>query len=232
MASPVGRLIANPWGTLSTLVEGPLHPGGAAATETLLDRAGVTNGTRLLDAGCGAGEAVALARERGAAAFGVDHAPGTRHGVRGDLGSLPVAADACDAVLAECALCLADDFPTAVRETRRVLAPDGRLVLSDVVVSEPVDVPAPVAEALCLTGTRDTETILDALRSNGFRVVSREDHGEALLEMRDRIGEAVDYERLLRATGEEELLAGLERVERAVEDGRIGYLSVVAEPTA
>lgn len=230
IGSPVEALFSDPWGTLDGLVEGPLHPGGAAATEALLDRAGVTVGTRLLDVGCGAGRAVERAGARGSEAIGLDHSPQTSRALRGDIDRLPIADGAVDVVLAECALCLADDFQGAIAETRRVLGPGGRLALSDVVVESAVDVPEPIAQLMCLTGTRDRKRVLETIRAAGYRIDHHERHPEDLLSMRDRIREAVDYERLLRATGETELLEGIERVERGVEDGEIGYVSVIATP--
>jgi cyclopropane fatty-acyl-phospholipid synthase-like methyltransferase len=62
--NPLDALASNPWGTLEAVPDGPLHPGGRAATERLLDRADVGPGSRLLDPGCGAGGAVAAARSR------------------------------------------------------------------------------------------------------------------------------------------------------------------------
>jgi len=64
--NPLESAIADPWRTMNALVDGPLHPGGVEATGRLLDRAGAGDGTRLLDAGCGAGESLVAARERGA----------------------------------------------------------------------------------------------------------------------------------------------------------------------
>lgn len=223
--------LANPWGTLDTLLDGPLHPGGREATAALLDRAGVTEGTRLLDVGCGAGAALTVADERGAEAVGVDPSPATSRAIRADATALPVRCGRVDVVLAECVLCLTD-VPAALEEARRVLADGGRLALSDVVVEgDRPAVPDPVAEALCLEGARSRDRLLDGLADAGFEPRTTRDHHDDLLAMRDRVTEAVDYEGLLGLMGERgrRALDAIEAVETAVESGDVGYVSVVAE---
>jgi len=222
--------MADPWAALETVLDGPLHPGGHGSTERLLDRAGVDAGTRLLDAGCGPGDALALAADRGAPAVGVDHDP-PAGGVRADLASLPVRTGSVDVVLAECVLCLVPDRTLAFDEVRRVLTPDGRLALSDVVVAGDVpDLPAPVAGALCLSNATDRDALVGSVEAAGFAVTDVRDHREDLLAMRDEIAGKVDYEALLGATGErgQELLDRIASLEAAVEAGRIGYVSLVA----
>ncbi|WP_435064622.1 class I SAM-dependent methyltransferase [Halobaculum sp. EA56] len=227
--------LENPWGALGTVLGGPLHPGGREATADLLDRAGVGEGTRLLDVGCGAGTALAQARDRGATAAGIDRSPDRVPGtatVRGDLAALPVADGAVDVALAECVLCLADDLDGALADVARTLAPEGRLALSDVVVDGDLPaLPGVIERTLCLDGDRRRERLVDAVEDAGLTVVDRRDHPEDLLEMRDRVRAAVDYETLLGAMGErgERLLDGVHDLEEAVEDRRVGYLSLVAE---
>lgn len=232
MPSAFGAALTDPWDALRAVVGEPLHPGGAEATADLLDRADVGAGTRLVDVGCGSGLATALARERGATALGVDHDPGGERPVRGDFAHLPLAASSVDVVLTECVLCLSEDLSVPLAEARRALPDGGRLALSDLVVEGAVpDLPDGVAEALCLTGTRDREHLLSSVEGAGFEIREVEDHQEDLLAMRDRAAERVDYEGLLGAMGErgQALLEGIERVEQAVEEGRIGYVSLVAE---
>ncbi|MEF8852755.1 MAG: methyltransferase domain-containing protein [Haloarculaceae archaeon] len=230
MAGLLDAMLANPWATLDAMVEGPLHPGGRDATADLLDRADVGEGTRLLDVGCGAGDALALARERGAEAWGVDRSPGADRAVVGDAAALPLRGASVDVVLAECVLCLTD-VPRAVSEAERVLAPGGRLALSDVVVADECpEVPAELARAFCLTGARQRETLVETVEEAGLTVEHTRDHREDLLAMRDRVGERVDYEGLLGTMGERgrRLRQGVADLEAAVEDGDVGYVSVVA----
>ena len=232
-AGPAEALAVDPWGTLGRLLDGPLHPGGREATRRLLDRADVTAGTRLLDVGCGCGDAVTIARERGARAVGLDCDPGSDadHAVRGDLAALPVADGALDAVLAECVLCLADDRPAALAEAHRALRPGGRLAVSDVVVSgSRPDLPAELVEAFCLGGDRSRDRLLADVETADFAVADVRNHRDDLLTMRDRIRARVDYEGLLGALGDrgDRLLAGIERLESAVEDETVGYVSLVA----
>lgn len=237
MSHPVDALLADPWATLRLALGDPLHPGGREATAALLDRADVGRGTRLLDAGCGAGDALALARERDARPVGIDRDPAAGAddaapaAVRGDVTRLPLRDDAVEVVLSECVLCLAPSVDRALAEFRRVLGPGGRLALSDVVVDgDPPALPAPLAEALCLTGERDRGALFDRLDRAGFAVGDVRDHREDLLAMRDRAARRLDYEGLLGALGERgrALRAGVERLERAVETGRVGYVSLVA----
>lgn len=222
---------AAPWPLLRDVLDVPLHPGGASATADLLDRASVGAETVMLDVGCGEGGALALARERGATAVGVDAAPAGSGTVRGEMTALPVATGAVDVVLSECTLCLAADVDAALSAAKRVLSGGGRLAVSEMTVAGDLPaLPSPIRRALCLQGRRDESWIVDRIEAAGFAVVDRRSHREALLEMRDDLREKVDYRGLLRAMdGGAELVAGVDRLETAVEDGRIGYVSVVAE---
>jgi SAM-dependent methyltransferase len=230
--NPLDTAMADPWGTLRTVLGEPLHPGGEDATRDLLDRAGVGPDATLLDVGCGAGDALAVARERGADAVGLDRDPRGPGTVRGDLTHLPFRDGRFDVVLAECVLCLAD-ADRGLREARRVLPAGGRLALSDVVVEGDLpDLPPAITEALCLSGERERGHLLGRVEAAGFAFDGDDvvDHREDLLSMRDRLRSRVDYVGLLRALGDrgQRLLAGVEALEHAVDDGRVGYVSVVA----
>jgi arsenite methyltransferase len=235
----VEALAADPWRLLRRVLDGPLHPGGADATRELLDRADVGPGTRLVDLGCGEGGAVALASDRGSMAVGLDREPAGvcgagdgLPGMRGAIGTLPIRDDAVDVALAECVLCLADDLDRALAESRRILHDDGRLALSDIVVTGDLDaVPPSLQRAFCLTGPRDAAGLADRVTAAGYAVRETCDHHEDLLAMRDRLQSRVDYERLLGALGNggDRLLSGVRAIETAVEDERIGYVSLVAD---
>lgn len=228
--SPLDALASNPWGTLEAVLDGPLHPGGRAATDRLLDRANVGPDSRLLDLGCGAGGAVEAARDRGARAIGLDRRPDAAAAIRGDVAVLPVRDASVDVAVGECVFCLVDP-DRALSEAQRVLRPGGRLALSDVVVDgDPPDVPDPIADALCLSGRRDRDALPRRVANAGFTVDAVHDRREDLLETRDRLEAKVDYRGLLALAGERgrRLLAGIEDLEAAVESGRVGYISLIA----
>lgn len=78
--------------------------------------------------------------------------------------------------------------------------------VSDVVVEgELPSLPDPIVRMLCMgDGSSRGETI-EAIGEAGFVVEDVRDHREDLLELRDRVGERVEYERLLRLLGEQGL---------------------------
>ena len=235
MSHPLNVLVSDPWRALDALVDGPLHPGGRAATEELLDRTAVGDGTAVLDVGCGRGEALQLARERGARPVGLDRDPDAAEAVVGDMTALPFRDGSFDVALGECVLCLSPDLERTLGDVARVLGDGGRLGLSDVTVTgEPPTLPAPVDRLVCLDGQREPRQIRHAVERAGFEVQETETHADDLLEMRDRIREAVDYERLTGALGERggDLREGVQDLEAAIEAGRIGYVSIVATKTS
>lgn len=224
--------LSNPWDTLRGVLDGPLHPGGREATEDLLDRADVTAGTRVLDVGCGAGESLAVARNRGAQAVGLDRDPSGGQAIRGEMTQLPVGDDSVTTVLAECVMCLATDRDRALVEAGRVVEPGGRLALSDIVVEGDVpDLPAPIVNALCLKRSQNREATLAKIEAAGFVIDDVRNHREDLLGMQEQIEARVDYEGLLGLMGKrgQQVLDGIHEAEAAVNDGRIGYISLVAE---
>ena len=105
-----------------------------------LDAARVTAGTRVLDAGCGAGLLALLASLRGAQVAALDASPGLLAIVRqrlpaadvreGDLEALPFANASFDAVTAVNSLFYAADTAAAMRELVRVARPGGRVVVT------------------------------------------------------------------------------------------------------
>lgn len=109
------------------------------AQETLIARARVGPGTRVVDVGCGTGEFLALLQSAGADAIGVDPARGMRDAAAargftvrdGDAEALPLADATVDVVTAINALHFADDIPAALQEFARVLVPGGRVAVAN-----------------------------------------------------------------------------------------------------
>lgn len=111
----------------------------AALWEAMLDATGVGDGTRVLDAGCGAGGASVLATGRGAAVSGLDASEPLLEVARdrvpegdfrvGDLESLPFADRVFDAVIAVASIQYAEDRVAAFRELARVVTADGRVAV-------------------------------------------------------------------------------------------------------
>jgi SAM-dependent methyltransferase len=108
--------------------------------EAMLDAAAVGPGTRLLDAGCGAGGASVLSAERGALVNGLDAAEALLAIARervpdgdflaGTLEALPYEDGSFDAVLAADVLAHVANAGRVVRELRRVCAAGGCVVAS------------------------------------------------------------------------------------------------------
>jgi SAM-dependent methyltransferase len=103
---------------------------------------GAVAGLRVLDAGCGAGAHSAALLERGAIVTGLDKSAGLLAIARERLGAgvplhqadlaepLPFADGAFDVILASLVLHYLRDWTPTLREFRRVLVPNGRLVIS------------------------------------------------------------------------------------------------------
>ncbi len=151
--------------------------------------AGVRPGARCPDLGCGRGrDAIALAEGCGPAGrvVGVDATPAMIEQARraaaesglghvdfvlATLDRLPLDDDSIDLVVSNCAINHARDKAAVWREVRRVLAPKGRFVVSDIYSMEPVparwrDDPAAVAE--CWAGAVTRAEYLDTLTRLGF----------------------------------------------------------------
>jgi ubiquinone/menaquinone biosynthesis C-methylase UbiE len=115
----------------------PLH---TPVWEAMLNTAKVGYGTRFFDAGCGGGGASVLAAQRGAHISGLDASEALIAIARervpegdfrvGDLEALPYSEKAFDAVIAALSVQYAADPIAALRELKRVCAPEGYLVIS------------------------------------------------------------------------------------------------------
>jgi SAM-dependent methyltransferase len=123
---PLWGAAADDWAELAEPAQIPFF-------EAALDALEVEGGTRLFDAGCGAGLALVLAQERGAVVTGLDASAGLLAVARerlpaadlreGDLEALPYADDSFDAVTAFNAVQYTSDPTGALREIKRVAAP-------------------------------------------------------------------------------------------------------------
>jgi SAM-dependent methyltransferase len=149
-------------------------------------------GERVLDLGSGAGfDAFLAARHVGpsGAVIGVDMTPQMvtkargnvlktdLHNVEfrlGEIEHLPVADESIDVIMSNCVINLSTDKPAVFREAYRVLAPGGRLAISDIVALR--EIPAAVrndleAYAGCVSGAALIAEVEGMLRAAGFQNV-------------------------------------------------------------
>jgi arsenite methyltransferase len=155
-----------------------------------LELAAPAPGEVVLDLGCGRGGDLLRALERvgpGGAAVGVDASPGMVEAARGrlaghrnclvvqgDLAAAPLPDGLADVVVSSCAINHAPDKPAVFREVRRLLAPGGRLLVSDVVSEEPLPDAVradPAAWAACYGGAIPEAEYLAAVEAAGLREV-------------------------------------------------------------
>ncbi|AKF03942.1 SAM-dependent methyltransferase [Sandaracinus amylolyticus] len=134
-----------------------LHDASLALFDLVLDEAAITPGDRVVDAGCGFGLASLRAIERGAASvIGLNvsraqlaHAralaENAGHGSRAQFvcasaTQMPLEPESAHAVVSIEAAFHFDDRDAFFDEARRVLAPGGRLVIADLVLTPPANV--------------------------------------------------------------------------------------------
>ena len=149
-------------------------PGGVTLAARALELAGLREGDRILDAGCGSGEAVAWMRARGYEAIGADRRPRARRDVpllEAQAESLPFAAATFDGVLAACSLSVTASPETALGEFARVLAPSGKLLITDLYARHAAGRAA---------GIFGREELIRRLAAHGFRTLVWEDRSDAL----------------------------------------------------
>jgi arsenite methyltransferase len=114
-------------------------------------------------------EMIALARTN-AAKVGLDHVDFRL----GDIERLPVDDASVDVIMSNCVINLAPDKPAVFREAFRVLAPGGRLAISDMVAIG--DLPAviaidPAAYTGCIAGAAPVAELERTLAAAGFQHV-------------------------------------------------------------
>jgi ubiquinone/menaquinone biosynthesis C-methylase UbiE len=241
---------------VSLLLGESYHPGGLDLTRRLLTLLECTPGQRLLDVASGRGttalvaaaeygaqvEGLDLARANVALAAGAASARGLAERVRfrtGDAECLPFADASFDVVLCECALCTFPDKPTATRELARVVAPGGRVGITDITADRdrlPEELTSVAAWVACVADARPTAEYLDLLTDAGLVIRSSEDHRAAVERMVAQISARLDLLRMTSRARLEELGLDVDRARpvleaarRAVEDGVVGYTLIVAE---
>lgn len=152
--------------------------------------AGLAPGEVVLDLGAGGGlDALIAARRVGPTGrvIGVDMTPqmlalarenAVKAGVHdrvefreGIIEALPVVSDSVDVIISNCVVNLSPDKPAVFREAYRVLKPGGRLALSDILLTAPLN-PAVAQDAAaylgCIGGAALEREYLGALEAAGF----------------------------------------------------------------
>lgn len=175
-------------------VAGPtIRPGGLALTERALCFCGLPRGSVVMDIGCGSGATVAhLRRQHGLRAVGLDLswmllAEGRGRGnppalVRGHAEILPIGDERLAAVFCECVLSLLTAPASALAEIKRVLAPSGFFIVSDLYDRNGgrERMLSTNDASSCLHGIVDFETLIQRTTAAGFDVLLFEDHSDLL----------------------------------------------------
>lgn len=171
----LSRQLSHPSGTGGKVVARLMNRGNRDLNEQAIARLDVQRGSRVLDLGFGGGVTFAPLWERGATVVGIDRAADMVAAARagyadeiaagrlelqeGDVAGLPLADGAVDRILTVNTVYFWPDLGAAMTELRRVLAPDGRVVLAirDMKVMQQLD-----DSVFTLRSPQELVTVLEA----------------------------------------------------------------------
>ena len=173
----------------------PSRPPQAAATPQPL--AGLQPGERVLDLGSGGGiDCFLSAQQVGETGrvTGLDMTPSMLElarknrdnlgftnveFVQGEIEAMPLPSDSYDVIISNCVVCLSPDKDAVFSESFRVLAPGGRIHLSDVLALTPQGPAVTDAESwvACAAGAEYHEVYTDRLRRAGFEDIEVKGEG-------------------------------------------------------
>ena len=90
--------------------------------------------------------------------------------VQGEMEAMPLPSDSYDVIISNCVVCLCPDKDAVFNESFRVLAPGGRMHLSDVLALSPEGPAVTDAESWvsCAAGAEYHEVYIDRMRRAGF----------------------------------------------------------------
>ena len=152
--------------------------------------ASLSEGETVLDLGSGAGFDCFLAADKvgdNGKVIGVDMTPDmvekAKENARksnytnvefrlGEIEELPLENDSVDIVISNCVINLSPDKKRVFEEVYRVLKPDGRLVISDIVLLE--ELPESIRNSIeayvgCISGAVKKDTYIDLVKNAGFK---------------------------------------------------------------
>ncbi len=157
------------------------RPGGLEGTRRALSYCSLPARANVVDIACGKGATVQLLEETyGYNAMGIDlsgrilqeakNQSIVANLVQGDCVHLPLQNETQDAVMMECAFHFDPNPMTVLEEMRRILQPDGYLILSDLYVRTAEDI-HPVQQhstSNCLSNIQTRSRIVEVVESAGF----------------------------------------------------------------
>ena len=148
-------------------------------TAEMIGKCNLPKGAKILDIGCGYGKTVKFLRDQmGLQSFGIDTAAnmvkgglavdGSLNLLVADAETLPFADAVFDAVITECVFCLLPNKPKALAEIRRVLKPNGKLIISDLYLQKPSSEKVNLNGITCLQNLMTKEEICQIIIESGF----------------------------------------------------------------
>lgn len=168
------------------------RPGGAELTRHGLWLCAFASGAIVLDVGCGAGASLALLREQGCVAVGLDRAvavnglAGQSPVIRADATELPFAGASFDGIVMECVLSLVDKPQAVMRQCARILKSGGRVLLTDLFAKNGVGLSAGAVvsrQASCHERALPLAEMENLFAQAGFSIGRFEDHTVKLREL-------------------------------------------------
>ncbi len=219
--------------------EHPIH-------EALLNEIMPLKGKRILDVGCGNGDTVLeIAKQVGSEGkvVGIDFSPeGIAKAKKkalelgldkvtefrvADAEKLPFEDNYFDAVVSECVVCLAPNKQKVLTEKTRVLKPDGKIVMHDVISKAHMPRTVQKNQELycsCIGGAVNQSDYVEMFQQAGLTEIKTVDYSEkpAVYNYQISIKRALDSQILLAATGIEDE-KDFQEVVNFVRNGGVGY---------